>query len=85
MAKSPGVFLGVPDDYTTLDMSLIEYEHESINAVYLGDKEKALMAAGESAQRVNDMPKVGDLVQDIVKEAEDTLRAVPGRFLDSHF
>lgn len=82
LEKSPGVFLGVPDDYTTLDMSLIEYEHESINAVYSGDREKALLAAGEAAQRINDMPTVHDLVQQIVKEAEDTLKCIPGKFLD---
>ncbi|MBS4021770.1 MAG: nitronate monooxygenase [Dethiobacter sp.] len=81
LLKSPGVFLGVPDDYTTMDMSLIEFEHESINAVYEGNKEKALLAAGESAQRVNDMPKVNDMVQGIVKEAEDILRSVQTKFL----
>jgi hypothetical protein len=57
------VFLGTPDDYTTIDLSLIQFEIDSINAVYKGDKEKALLAAGESAQRVNDLPKVNDLVQ----------------------
>lgn len=41
LKKSPGVFLGAPDDYTTIDMSLINFEIESINAVYKGDKEKA--------------------------------------------
>lgn len=81
LEKSPGVFIGVPDDYTTLDMSLIEYEHESINAVYQGDKKKALMAAGEAAQRINDMPRVSDLVQEIIKDAEETLRAIPAKFL----
>jgi len=30
-------------------MSLIQYELESIKAVYDGDKEKALLAAGEAA------------------------------------
>jgi enoyl-[acyl-carrier protein] reductase II len=75
------VYLGTPDDYTTIDMSLIEFEIESINAVYKGDKDKALLAAGESAQRINDMPKVNDMVQGIVKEAEDILRSVQTKFL----
>lgn len=79
LQKSPGVYLGTPDDYSTIDMSLIEYELESINAVYKGDKEKAMMAAGESAQRCNDMPKVNDLVQEIMKETEEILRGVPAR------
>lgn len=81
LKKSPGVFLGVPDDFSTIDMSLIIYEMESIKAVYDGDKEKALMAAGEAAQRINDMPKVGDMVQVIVKEAEDILKGVQKKFL----
>lgn len=75
--KSPGVFLGTPDDYTTIDMSLIQYEIESIKATYEGDREKAMMAAGEVAQRINDMPKVNDMVQQIVTEAETILRNVP--------
>ena len=81
LQKSPGVFLGTPDDYATMDMSLIDFEVESINAVYSGDKDKAMFAAGESAQRVNDMPKVKDLVQEIVKEAEDILKSVQTKYL----
>lgn len=81
LKKSPGVFLGTPDDYSTLDMSLIDYELESIKAVYEGDKEKAMMAAGEAAQRINDMPLVDDMVQAMVKETEDILRGVQKNFL----
>jgi len=81
LQKSPGVFLGTPDDYTTIDMSLINFEIESIKAVYEGDKTKAMMAAGEAAQRINDMPKVNDLVQTIAKEAEDILRGVQTKLL----
>jgi NAD(P)H-dependent flavin oxidoreductase YrpB (nitropropane dioxygenase family) len=81
LEKSPGVYLGTPDDYTTIDMSLINFEIESIKAIYEGDKEKALMAAGETAQRINDMPKVEDLVQSIMKEAEKILENMPKKFL----
>lgn len=81
LKKSPGVFLGTPDDYTTMDMSLIDYEIESIHAVCTGDKSKAMMAAGEAAQRINSMPKVGDLVQTMVKEAEDILRGIQKKHL----
>ena len=81
LKKSPGVFLGTPDDFTTIDMSLIQYELDSIKAVYDGDKEKALMAAGEAAQRINDMPKVNDMVQQIVKEAESILKSVQTKYL----
>jgi enoyl-[acyl-carrier protein] reductase II len=81
LQKSPGVFLGTPDDFATMDMSLIHYEVESIKAVYEGNKEKALMAAGEAAQRIKDMPGVNDMVQGIVKEAEEVLRGIPLKYL----
>lgn len=81
LLKSPGVFLGTPDDFTSIDMSLINFEIESINAVYRGDKEKAMLAAGECAQRINDMPKVNDMVQSIVKETEDILRRIQTKIL----
>jgi len=76
LEKSPGVYLGIPDDYTTIDMSLIEYEIESINAIFEGNKEKAMLAAGEVAQRVDDMPKVNDMVQTIVRDAEGALKDI---------
>jgi len=81
LQKSPGVFLGTPDDYTTIDMTLIDYEVDSIRAVCLGDQEKAMMAAGEAAQRINDMPKVADLVQTMVTETESILKSVQTKFL----
>jgi len=81
LKKSPGVFLGTPDDYTTIDMSLIDYEIDSIRAVCTGDKDKAMMAAGEAAQRIHDMPKVEELVQGIVKEAEGILKGVQTKLL----
>ncbi len=73
LAKSPGLYIGQPDDYSTLDMSLIDFENESIRAVYDGDTDKSMYAAGESAQRVNDMPFVADMVVSIMKEAEEVL------------
>jgi len=82
IVKSPGVFLGVPDDYTTIDRSLIDFEVESIKAVYDGDREKAMFAAGEAAQRIDDLPAVGDLVQHVVREAEAVLRSIPAKYLD---
>jgi NAD(P)H-dependent flavin oxidoreductase YrpB (nitropropane dioxygenase family) len=81
LKKAPGVFLGVPDDFATTDMSLIDFENESLRAAFDGNKEKALMAGGEGAQRITDMPKVNDLVQNIVKEAEKVLKNVQTKFL----
>jgi len=71
LQKSPGVYLGTPDSYMDMeDMSLIDYETESIKAVYDGNKEMAMMAGGEVAQRITDMPTVEELVKRISKEAE---------------
>ncbi len=81
LKKSPGVFLGTPDDYSTMDMSLIDYEIDSIRAVCTGDKSKAMMAAGEAAQRISDMPKVEDMVQEMVKDTEDILRNMQQKYL----
>jgi len=80
LQKSPGVFLGSPDDYTTIDMSLINYEIESLKAIYDGDEEKAMMAGGEAAQRINDLPKVGELVQDIVQDAENVFQNAENKY-----
>lgn len=81
LEKSPGVFLGTPDDYSTIDMSLIEFEIESIKAVYEGNPEKALMAAGECAQRIKEMPSVAELVEKITKEAEAVISELPKKYL----
>lgn len=66
--------MDTPDDFTTIPMQLIENEREGLNAVYTGDKEKALMAGGECAQRVHDLPAVQDLVDGIVKDAADIVK-----------
>ena len=39
------------------------------------------MAAGEAAQRINDMPKVADMVQVIVNDAENILKNDQKKFL----
>lgn len=74
--------MGTPDDNSTMDMNLIDYEIDSIRAVCTGDKEKATSTAGGAAQRINDMPKVADMIQGIVKETEDILKNVQTKFLD---
>ncbi len=79
---SPGVYLDTPDDFTTVPMELIDNERKGINAVYAGDKEKALMAGGECAQRVQDLPAVQDLVDEIIKDAADIIQNLP-RYLST--
>jgi enoyl-[acyl-carrier protein] reductase II len=79
---SPGVYLDTPDDFTTIPMELIENERKGISAVYAGDKEKALMAGGECAQRVHDLPAVQDLVDGIIKDAAGIVKNLP-RYLST--
>jgi enoyl-[acyl-carrier protein] reductase II len=70
LKMSPGVFLGRPDDYTTVPKELLDREHEAMNAVYAGDETRALFAGGECAQRIDDLPTVDELVQRVVREAD---------------
>jgi enoyl-[acyl-carrier protein] reductase II len=84
LLKSPSIYLDTPDEYDTAStQELIEYERKGIKAVVTGDRENALMAGGECAQRVNDLPKVQDLVERIIKEATDVLKNVPNCVIDN--
>lgn len=71
---SPGVFLGVPDDLSTVPSSLLDYEYAAVNAVFFGDEEKAMMAAGECAQRINDCPTVKEMVEKVMADTEEVLK-----------
>lgn len=83
LEKTPGVFLGDPKLVTSRQgaIELMMYEVRGINAAYAGDEEKALIAGGECAQRVNDLPTCRELVDRIMKEAVDTIRGLPGKYL----
>jgi NAD(P)H-dependent flavin oxidoreductase YrpB (nitropropane dioxygenase family) len=74
---APAVYLDTPDDFRTVPAQLIQSEREGIKAVCTGDREKALMAGGECAQRVGDLPKVQELVDQIVKDAEEIIGKMP--------
>jgi NAD(P)H-dependent flavin oxidoreductase YrpB (nitropropane dioxygenase family) len=80
---SPGVFLGTPDDMATIPRELLVNEIKGINAVYEGNQEKALMAGGECAQRIDSMPTVQELVDTIMKEAEEIVGSLEQRVLVS--
>jgi NAD(P)H-dependent flavin oxidoreductase YrpB (nitropropane dioxygenase family) len=81
LKMSPGCFLGTPDDMMSVPPELLMAEINGINAVYDGDKEKALYAGGECSQRIDGMPAVQELVDQIMKEAEAIVAGFPGRFL----
>ena len=77
LTKSPGVYLDTPDDFSTIPMDLIERERDGINALFHGERERALMAGGECAQRVGDLPTVQDMVTGIVDEATNIVKGFP--------
>ncbi|MFH2129777.1 MAG: nitronate monooxygenase [bacterium] len=74
---TPELYLDSPGPVTEGALKLMDYERKAINAVYAGDKEKAMYAGGECAQRVNDMPKVKDMLETIMQEAVNTIKNLP--------
>jgi enoyl-[acyl-carrier protein] reductase II len=76
LLKAPSVYLDTPDD-TAIPVDLLLAEREAIDAVCTGDRERALMAGGECAQRVKDLPPVQDLVDGIVDDATEIVRGFP--------
>jgi len=62
-------------------LELILNEIEGMNAAYRGDVEKMLIAGGECAQRVEDLPPVKDLVDRIMKEGTEIIEGIAARFL----
>lgn len=83
LKKAPGVFLGKPDDFTSQDsQDLISFERAGIAAVYEGDESRALIAGGECAQRVDDLPSVKELVDRIVAEAANIVEELPKKYLN---
>lgn len=82
LGGSPGVFLGKPDDPNSAESKqLIAFETEAINATFNGDRENAMMAGGECAQRVEDLPPVQELVDRIVKDAVAIISEMSAKYL----
>ena len=72
---SPGVYTGRPDDISTVKLELLLKENEGFQASYVDkpDESKALTAGGECAQRIGDMPRVGELIARITEQAQEIL------------
>jgi len=79
--KAPGLYLGQPDEIATLAPEVLDKEVEGILATFAGDEEKALVAGGEVAGRIDDLPTVGELIERIVREAEDIIHTLAQRFV----
>jgi len=81
VSKAPGLYLGQPDDLSTVAPEVMAKENEGFDALFRGNGPKALMPAGEVAGIVDDIPSVGELVEKIMKEAEGIIRGLPARFI----
>jgi enoyl-[acyl-carrier protein] reductase II len=81
VSKAPGVYLGEPQDLADVAHDVRSKEDEGWDAQYRGDGPRALMPGGEVAGLVDDIPTVKELVERIVKEAEETISSLPQRFL----
>lgn len=77
LKMTPSVYLDTPDDMAGVPTELVTKERQALNAVCLGDREKGLMAGGECAQRINDLPAVQDMVNGIVAEATGIIKGMP--------
>ena len=60
----------------------LEREIVGINAIYRGDMDRALLAGGECAQRIEDRPPVRELVNSIIEDASKIITDLPKRVID---
>jgi len=71
-----GFYLGDPIDSTR---EILELEKEGFERLLEGDKNGALMLAGEVSGRIGDMPGVSELLEKIVREAEEIIKKMTER------
>ncbi len=81
VARSPGPYLGEPDNLKEVPRDLVAKEVDGGEALSEGDEHRAIMPAGEVAGRINDIPTVKDLIERIMREAEDIIRNLSVRFI----
>ena len=77
--KIPNLFLGVPD--LILDPEIFETEMRGTQALLGEDDEKALFYGGEVAGRIDSVPTVKELLEQIMAEAEEIIQKMPEKFL----
>lgn len=78
---APGSYVGVPDDFSKIPMDLLVAERHGVAATYNGDTANAMAGAGECAQRIEDTPKVADMVQKIMAETEAIISGLSGKYI----
>lgn len=70
-----GFYLGKPIDSTR---EILELEKEGFEKLLEGDGNRALMLAGEVSGRIGDMPSVSELIETVVRDAEETIARLAG-------
>jgi len=78
---APGSYVGVPDDFSKIPIELLEFERYGIAATYTGDTTKAMAGAGECAQRIDDLPKTADMVEQVMADAEAIVKSLAKNYL----
>jgi len=73
VSRTPGLFLGQPDEMTGIDPDVLRAETEGLEATFAGDEARALVTGGEVAGRIDDIRPVGELIEETVREAEEII------------
>jgi enoyl-[acyl-carrier protein] reductase II len=73
VSRTPGLFLGQPDEMMAIDPDVLRAETEGLEATFAGDEDRALVTGGEVAGRIDEVRPVGDLIDEIVREAEEII------------
>ena len=81
VTKAPGLFLGQPDDLTTVAPEVVMKELQGFAKLFAGDEQKALLAGGEVAGRIDDLPTVKELTDRTIGEAEEILKSLPAKLV----
>lgn len=81
LENAPGSYLGIPDDYSTIPTWLTDEENAGLNATRAGDRKNAMAAAGECAQRIDDLPKTKDMVEKVMADTEKYVRELAGKYI----
>jgi len=79
--QSPGPYLGEPDSLTEVPRELVAKEVAGEVALAAGDEKEAIMAAGEVAGRITDIPTVKELVDGIMSDAEEIVSSLASRYI----
>lgn len=81
VAKSPGPYLGEPDNLKEVPRELVAKEVDGGVALNEEDEHRALMPAGEVAGRISDIPTVKELIESIMADAEEIVGNLAKKFI----